>query len=441
MENMFGTEPEEVEEERTWSPKLESGYRAPRRSLTDILGIERSPVSEEPYTATQRLAEMRQPKLTDLILPIATLAMAAKSKGPAALGPVTEYVNRRRDYMRDLEDLAWKETQQNKLEDEKQRRKATYSQAAQEMMGGDLGEYAYMKPFLGASMKEDPEEAVKLLLQIMKPKAGAQGTSGWASRSAEWDAISAMPDGEEKELAKQSYLWKWTPGTGYQASPQAVEQGASKAAAAASASTKARIGAEAGLADVSAETAAKETKAKTEASVAGKYSAAAQGQYDLSGTEATSLGKAVMSIDAMKTMANKLDAGDVGFFSLTPAGKYTNPEARKLFQIINEYYARPLSGAAINATEWKQFKSEVLDKWDTLSPEARKVAAARLRQLATADIQVGALVTKDDQWLVRIRNAGVPQFDSEAAARAAGYKKGDKVRILINGKYVSGTLD
>ena len=57
---------------------------------------------------------------------------------------------------------------------DKQKRKDTYSKAAGEMMSGTPGipqDYEYMKPFLDASMQEDPEDAVKLLLQIMKPKA------------------------------------------------------------------------------------------------------------------------------------------------------------------------------------------------------------------------------------------------------------------------------
>ena len=119
MEDMFGTGSLDTPE----SYRAPESYGTPRRSLRDILGIQGPDESDEPYTATQQLAEMRRPKLTDLILPIAALAMAAKSKGPAALGPIADYANKRRDYMSVLEEMAWKETQQQKVIDKENREK------------------------------------------------------------------------------------------------------------------------------------------------------------------------------------------------------------------------------------------------------------------------------------------------------------------------------
>jgi len=119
MEDMFGTGSLDTPE----SYRAPESYGTPRRSLRDILGIQGPDESDEPYTATQQLAEMRRPKLTDLILPIAVLAMAAKSKGPAALGPIADYATKRRDYMSGLEEMAWKETQQQKVTDKENREK------------------------------------------------------------------------------------------------------------------------------------------------------------------------------------------------------------------------------------------------------------------------------------------------------------------------------
>jgi Spy/CpxP family protein refolding chaperone len=77
-----------------------------------------------------------------------------------------------------------------------------------------------------------------------KKGAGGMGLGGWQLRSKEWDAISQLPESEEKEAAKLSYLYKWSPSSGYNASPESIEQAGKRSAETSFAGATAKIGAE-----------------------------------------------------------------------------------------------------------------------------------------------------------------------------------------------------
>jgi len=74
--------------------------------------------------------------------------------------------------------------------------------------------------------------AEKGIPYIMETKAGNRsGFTGWRERSKDWDEISAIPEGPEKQAAIESYLYKWAPSVGYSSSPAAINQSVKKAVA------------------------------------------------------------------------------------------------------------------------------------------------------------------------------------------------------------------
>jgi hypothetical protein len=415
-----------------YTPEVPEETAAPRRSFLDRITTARdaNPEPVELATGYEPMAQptgyQRRPKgLVDVLMPL--VAAVAKNRGVNT----TPYENWKSQQhyndQLDLEAAKFNEQAQARQYERQaeERRKGIYAQSATDLLSNLPEKYSYVKPFAETSLKAgDVEQAYKILLETLGGGSGG-GLSGWKMKNEQYDVISAMEPGPERDNAVREWQMRWATSTALGMSPEYREAKAAQAAA----NTTARIGAESGMADVSAETAAKKASGSKRGAVAGAYDAAAKGMYSVTGPDATRLGTAVMAIDAMNTMADRIDSGDVGFFSLTGVGKFTNPEANKRFQVINEYYARPLSGAAINAKEWSQFKREVLDKWDTLTPEGRKAASVRLREIARSNAQAGAIITKDDKWIGRIRDAGTPDFGSEEEARAAGYGNGDKVRI------------
>lgn len=138
-----------------------------------------------------------------------------------------------------------------------------------------------------------------------------------------------------------------------------------------------------------------------------KYALASQGRYDISMTEATKVANSVQAINAMNRLANMIEDGSLTLKDVTPAGVFTNPQAKLDNEIAQEMYARPISGAAINAGEWTKFKGELgTNVWNLATEDGRKAAAARLRDIIRSNKQAVALALKDDQWFDRINKIG-----------------------------------
>ena len=93
--------------------------------------------------------------------------------------------------------------------------------------------------------KDFSERLEKRVIEESKlQKSDTGGFGGWQLRIKEWDDINNMPNGEEKQNAKNSFLYKWAPGTAYAASPESIEQAFKRARAISFAGTTAKIGAE-----------------------------------------------------------------------------------------------------------------------------------------------------------------------------------------------------
>jgi hypothetical protein len=103
-------------------------------------------------------------------------------------------------------------------------------------------EYAYRRQFLlnhGLS-QNIPEQYDRQYIETIDRASNDlmdKLKQGWQARSADWNTISAMPEGPEKEAAKQSYLYEWAPSSGYNASPEAINQATKKAVAVETATT------------------------------------------------------------------------------------------------------------------------------------------------------------------------------------------------------------
>lgn len=92
----------------------------------------------------------------------------------------------------------------------------------------------------GAVSLYDQTGISKMYEDLTKPGPQDKKTlMGWDVRREDWSKIEAMPEGEEKDKAIESYLYKWAPSIGYGASEEAVTQTARKAGASKAAGIKA----------------------------------------------------------------------------------------------------------------------------------------------------------------------------------------------------------
>lgn len=113
-----------------------------------------------------------------------------------------------------------------------------------------LGEEEYNKKVAAIYKKYRPEEygkiyADKALEAQFRPEIGGGGMmGGWALRSKEWDAIAGMPEGKEKNAAKISYLYKWSPSTAFTASPEGIDNAFKRARATAEAGQLGKVAGE-----------------------------------------------------------------------------------------------------------------------------------------------------------------------------------------------------
>jgi hypothetical protein len=140
-----------------------------------------------------------------------------------------------------------------------------------------------------------------------------------------------------------------------------------------------------------------------------QYKLAAEGLYDLSAPESAGVVNAADAIDAMQALKAELEAGRVLPVDVTGVGEFTNPTVRMAYQTMKEYYARPLTGAAVPDTEWPQFESEI-GSWKYLSTKnGQKVMAKRVDQLINLNLNRGGLVTKDPKWYTRLKSGQVSE--------------------------------
>jgi len=379
---------------------------------------------ENPYSELSAAA--KTPKLLDILLGTSAIAAgtAAGEKGIANMqGSVA---SRRADeqYRRGL-----------------QQQEVDYSSVIDERK--QLDKLRMAKP----ELRDLPDDMVgPMLMKLMEYEQRAKyPTQQYEPTDVRRDRrlreIDAMPENTPEEVAakerEQYYYDRSSDVAGSrQMSPEWAETQTDLAGKKAAASSGARIKTESDLADVASDTAAKKAGATETGRRVARQEQAAKGLWkEISLAQSEDLGRISQAVTAQRKMAKMLDSGEADFFDFTAAGRLKNPEAYQLKQIVDEYYARPLSGAAINQKEWTKFESEVMDKWSTLTDAGKETAVNRLRQLANSNYSIGAQYTQDPQWLGRMRQASTPKFDSEEQARQAGMGANDEVQLLIDGKY------
>lgn len=121
------------------------------------------------------------------------------------------------------------------------------------------------------------------------------------------------------------------------------------------------------------------------------------------------LGDAALGIKYLNSLKTALRKNDVGYFDVTKAGQFTNPEIQNAFTQLKEIVGRNRSGAAISNTEWDAFGKEILNKNLLLTPEGRKTAAESIDDYLDRFYGSGMTLTGDENWLTnyqkRIRAA------------------------------------
>jgi hypothetical protein len=97
-------------------------------------------------------------------------------------------------------------------------------------------------------------------------------------------------------------------------------------------------------------------------------------------------------------LENALAGDDVSVFNRTPLGAFIDPKVSTAIRNIDEMYARPLSGAAINKKEWKTFRSEILSRRNLITPEGQNAALENIRDFISRNNYEGFKMTNSETW-------------------------------------------
>jgi hypothetical protein len=216
-----------------------------------------------------------------------------------------------------------------------------------------------------------------------KRGATAGGLNGWRQRSDDWDKISAIPAGPDKDQAIQDYLYKWAPSVGYGASPESINQAERKAVAVGNATLP--------------------VKAQTQYATT---TAAERAQRDiqkenpmLTAEGSTKLSQSALAIKNLELLKGELERNNVGYFDIIKkTGQFANPKVNNAFQQVSEIVGRQQSGAAIANHEWDNFGKEILNKNFLLTPEGRQTALDNIDDYLDRFHSVGTLQTSDEEW-------------------------------------------
>ncbi|MFA5266259.1 MAG: hypothetical protein WC378_20740 [Opitutaceae bacterium] len=327
------------------------------------------PKKEDPYsTATGRLAEMRRPKLTDLILPVATLAMAIKSKGPAALGPVANYARNRNDYMKQLEELAYKETATKKAEEEKN---AWKSSLADVDFSTPEGRTQALNAAAKQSSPEDIMGYLERLATLEARKSGAYQMSDRARKAQEYEAIISMPDGPEKERAMDVWWAGAAPSILYQGSPQARTDRQDLAAASAQGGTTGRTLTEEALAPI-----IEKNKAGVAAATTAAQNVANTENRPLQVSQTTALADIAASIGQVRDMVSGLEdpknpTGPVAYMRGLNPFDVEGQGVKQLIASTKQLVGKALEGGVLRKEDEAKYGKILPREYDTL-PVARK---------------------------------------------------------------------
>lgn len=261
-------------------------------------------------------------------------------------------------------------------------------------------------------------EKLQALYRRYKPaeaakQAHATGSMKWLQQRADIDTYNAMPETTPEEKAAKNARRDQILAT-YNISGSSLATQSLADREKALRGPKAETAQAVELAKMSPEIQAKAaegeaqiTAAREAAKLRTQQSLAQSGVYDVSGPEASSLVNAADAIDAMKILKEEIAKG-ANPIDFTGFGVFTNPRARMAYQTIKEYYARPLTGAAVPDAEWSQFESEI-GSWQYMATKEGKAAMVdRLGQLERLNLDRGRLVTKADNWYEQLRAPKAP---------------------------------
>lgn len=193
-----------------------------------------------------------------------------------------------------------------------------------------------------------------------KPQGGG-GMNGWMERSKDWDAISQMPDGEEKEKAKVAYLYKWSPSTGYSASPEGIKQAANKAVAVETATSPIKT-------QTAANTSAASTKAKLEAE---------KGNLVLSETASERLGDVQASMSQLGELVNglknpELPQGPISQIRRLNPYDWQAQTKQQLIASTKQLVGKALEGGVLRAEDEVKYNKILPTMADTYESASKK---------------------------------------------------------------------
>lgn len=118
----------------------------------------------------------------------------------------------------------------------------------------------------------------------------------------------------------------------------------------------------------------------------------------LNPTAAKEVGASAFAIKNIQALINALQRGDAGYFDVTKAGEFVNPEVNEAFRQVRNVIARGDSGAAINEKEWVNFGKDTLNKNYLLTDKGKATALAGLQERLALFDSKGRMNTGDDNW-------------------------------------------
>jgi hypothetical protein len=121
----------------------------------------------------------------------------------------------------------------------------------------------------------------------------------------------------------------------------------------------------------------------------------------VSSTDADKLALKAQGVAGAQRLQAALNKGDLGYWDLTPAGVFTNPEANQAYQDAIEALARQNTGAAFTNTEDARFQKELGNANMLTTEKGRAAMAKAIDRFIDRQKGSGRTTWGNDGWLTQ----------------------------------------
>lgn len=111
------------------------------------------------------------------------------------------------------------------------------------------------------------------------------------------------------------------------------------------------------------------------------------------------------ALENMQILRDLLKSNDVNILKTSALGNFTNPKLVNVIEQLTEIHGREASGAAISASEWKNFRKQILNKKFLLTNEGKKEALENIDRFVGRYFAKAELVSQDPDWFTNYKEA------------------------------------